>query len=50
MKIINIGRIQITIELQPKKDPRAFEKLMELVKNQPMKMTEEEYLKHVEEA
>lgn len=46
MRIVSIGRLQITFELQPKKDPKAFEKLMELTKR-PMKMTEEEYMKRI---
>lgn len=48
MKVITIGRLQIIIEIQPKKDPRALEKLI-LMRQRPMKMTEEEYMKHVEE-
>ena len=48
MRVITIGRLQIIIALQPKKDPRALEKLM-LMRQRPMKMTEEEYMKRVEE-
>lgn len=47
MKIFTIGRLQIIIELQPKKDPRALEKLM-LMRQRPMKMTEDEYIKRIE--
>ena len=48
MIIFSIGRLQIIIEMQPKKDPRALEKLM-IMRQRPMKTTEEEYMKHVDD-
>jgi len=47
MRILRMGRLRIIIELMPKKDKNAFQKLMDL-RNRPMKMTEKEYIKWIE--
>jgi len=47
-KVITIGRFQIILTIEPKKDQRAYEKLM-LMRQRQLKMTEEEYIKRIEE-
>ena len=49
MKRLQIGRLEIMIQLHPKKDPKALEKLFALCDRLPNKFkTQEEFLNWVE--
>jgi hypothetical protein len=36
MKSLRIGRLSIYLEITPKKDPKALEKLLEMCRNRPL--------------